>query len=94
VHLKDVDGALADEVAAGRIGFADAVRAGLFLPLGRGSADVAAMVSVLEDRGYAGWYVLEQDIMLDAEPTGEGSAGEGPVANVRVSLDYLEGFAA
>jgi len=89
VHLKDVDGDLADEVAAGGVGFADAVRAGLFLPLGRGSVDVAAIVSVLEERGYDGWYVLEQDVMLDAEPT-----GEGPAANVRVSLDYLEGLTA
>ena len=89
VHLKDVDGPLAEEVAAGRTTFGDAVRSGLFLPLGQGSVDVAAMVSVLEVRGYDGWYVLEQDVMLDAEPT-----GEGPVANVRASLDFLERFVA
>jgi inosose dehydratase len=89
VHLKDVDGPLAEEVAAGRTAFGDAVRSGLFLPLGQGSVDVAALVSVLEARGYDGWYVLEQDVMLDAEP-----AGEGPVANVRASLDFLERFVA
>lgn len=89
VHLKDVDGPLAAEVAAGRRPFAEAVRAGLFQPLGQGTVDVAAMIAALEARGYEGWYVLEQDIMLDDEPT-----DEGPVANVRASLDYLERVAA
>jgi inosose dehydratase len=89
VHLKDVDGQLAGEVAAGRLPFGDAVRAGLFRPLGQGTVDIAAMVSVLEAQGYDGWYVLEQDIMLDGDPT-----GAGPMADVRVSLDYLARVAA
>jgi inosose dehydratase len=89
VHLKDVDGPLAAEVAAGRLPFGEAVRAGLFLPLGQGTVDIAAMVSVLEAEGYAGWYVLEQDVMLDAEPS-----DAGPIANVRASLDYLDEVAA
>jgi inosose dehydratase len=89
VHLKDVDGALAAEVAAGDLPFGAAVRAGLFRPLGQGSVDVAAMISVLEAAGYDGWYVLEQDVMLDAEPS-----DAGPVANVRASLDYLDEVAA
>jgi inosose dehydratase len=86
VHLKDVDGPLAAEVASGRTSFGDAVRDGLFRPLGQGTVDIAAMVSVLEASGYEGWYVLEQDVMLDEEPV-----DEGPMANVRASLDYLEG---
>jgi len=87
VHLKDVDGPLATEVAEGRMPFGDAVRTGLFRPLGQGTVDIATMIEVLEARGYDGWYVLEQDVMLDGEP-----ADEGPVANVRASLDYLERF--
>ena len=86
IHLKDVDGPLAAEVAAGRMPFGDAVRDGLFRPLGQGTVDIAAMISVLDASGYEGWYVLEQDVMLDAEPV-----DAGPMANVRVSLDYLEG---
>lgn len=86
IHLKDVDGPLAAEVAAGRMPFGDAVRDGLFRPLGQGTVDIAAMVSVLDASGYEGWYVLEQDVMLDAEPV-----DAGPMANVRASLDYLEG---
>ena len=84
VHLKDVDQALADQVIAGDIPFGHAVKQGIFRPLGQGDVDIAAMVSTLEAAGYQGWYVLEQDVMLDAEPT-----DEGPAHDVRACLDYL-----
>jgi inosose dehydratase len=89
VHLKDVDRALADRVIAGELAFGEAVRAGIFRPLGQGAVDIAAMVRTLEDAGYQGWYVLEQDVMLDGPPE-----GEGPVADVRRSLAYLQGVTA
>ena len=88
VHLKDVDRALADEVVAGTRTFADAVRAGLFVPLGTGDVDITGIVAALEGAGYQGWYVLEQDVMLPGEPE-----GEGPVADVRRCLTYLTGGA-
>jgi inosose dehydratase len=84
VHLKDVDAALAQQVVAGSLAFGDAVRAGMFCPLGDGDVDIAGLVGTLEAAGYEGWYVLEQDVMLDAEP-----AEVGPVADVRRSLDFL-----
>ena len=86
VHLKDVDSALAGRVADGSLTFADAVRDGLFVPLGTGSVDVNGIVDTLEGAGYQGWYVLEQDVMLDGPPD-----DEGPVGNVRQSLDFLLG---
>jgi inosose dehydratase len=86
VHLKDVDSALAAQVVAGSLAFGDAVRAGLFVPLGRGDVDVTGIVDALEGAGYQGWYVLEQDVMLADEPD-----GEGPVSDVRQCLDYLTG---
>ncbi|QIK66670.1 TIM barrel protein [Nocardioides sp. HDW12B] len=85
VHLKDVDGELAERVIAGETSFGDAVRDGLFVPLGEGSVDVATLVRTLEGAGYGGWYVLEQDVKLAGRPE-----GEGPVADVRRCLDYLE----
>ena len=84
VHLKDVDAALAARVIAGEVLFGDAVRAGVFRPLGDGDVDIADLVQTLEAAGYDGWYVLEQDVMLDDEPD-----DVGPVANVRRSLDFL-----
>ncbi|GIF51614.1 inosose dehydratase [Asanoa ferruginea] len=90
VHLKDVDAASAARVRAGEVSYTDAVRAGLYRPLGDGDVDIAAIVGALTAAGYAGWYVLEQDTMLDAEP----AAGEGPVADVRRSLEHLRKVAA
>jgi len=85
VHLKDVDGALATRVRAGDLTYSDAVGEGLYRPLGAGSVAVAEFVAVLERAGYAGWYVLEQDAMLDADPPPDG----GPIADVRASQEFL-----
>ena len=51
-----------------RILYNDAVRAGVFRPLGEGAARIRDVLGHLKGAGYAGWYVLEQDVMLDAEP--------------------------
>jgi inosose dehydratase len=42
-------------------------------------------VRTLEGIGYTGWYVMEQDTILDAEP----APGGGPVQSVRESVAYL-----
>ncbi|MFN8192527.1 MAG: TIM barrel protein [Nocardioidaceae bacterium] len=84
VHLKDVDANLAGRVAAGDLAFGEAVREGMFQPLGQGDVDIRGLVEALEGAGYDGWYVLEQDVMLAGEP-----GGEGPLADVRTSLDFL-----
>jgi len=85
VHLKDVAAPRADEVRTGRSTYTAAVSAGLYRPLGRGDLDLATLVAALEDAGYTGWYVMEQDTVLTAEPP----PGEGPLADVRASLDWL-----
>jgi inosose dehydratase len=68
VHLKDVDGDLGARVRQGSLSYNDAVRGGLFRPLGEGAAQIADVLDELRKTGYAGWYVLEQDVMLDGEP--------------------------
>jgi len=90
VHLKDVDAAWAERVRSGEVGYTDAVRAGMYRPLGDGDVDVAGIVTTLTANGYEGWYVLEQDTMLDTDPP----AGEGPVLDVRRSLEHLRKVAA
>ncbi|GAA4215653.1 TIM barrel protein [Actinocatenispora rupis] len=85
VHLKDVDAALATAVRDGRIPYSEAVRDGLYRPLGAGDVDLAGVLGALGAAGYAGWYVLEQDTVLAAEP----AAGAGPVDDVRRSLEHL-----
>jgi len=86
VHLKDVDATLAQQVITGELAFQDAVRAGMFCPLGQGDVDIAALVRELEVAGYDGWYVLEQDVMLDDD----GQAAD-TTEHVRSSLDFLLG---
>jgi inosose dehydratase len=85
VHLKDVDRDLAGRVATGSLDYEEAVRGGLFRPLGGGDVDVGSVLGALEHAGYDGWYVLEQDVMLDGEP------GDGPANEVGKSLAYLKG---
>jgi inosose dehydratase len=80
-----VDRLLADLVAAGKVGFEEAVRQGVFKPLGDGDVDTGRVIGLLEKSGYAGWYVLEQDIMLAGEP----EEGEGPIDDVRKSLNFV-----
>lgn len=85
VHLKDLRADLATEVRQRRLGYREAVARGLFPPLGRGDAPVARVVERLEQGGYRGLYVLEQDCMLEADPP----QGRGPIEDVRRSLEFL-----
>jgi inosose dehydratase len=88
-HLKDVDAAWARQVQDQRVGYTDAVRRGMYRPLGHGDVDVAAIVASLEGQGYDGWYVLEQDTVLT-----EATTGEGPVGDVWTSAEYVRGLLA
>jgi inosose dehydratase len=86
VHLKDVDLDLARRLAMRDLGFKEAAQRGVFRPLGDGDVDLGRLLELLERAHYRGWYVLEQDIVVDAEPR----EGEGPVVDVRKSLTFLE----
>lgn len=86
-HLKDVDAALAAKVQAGELTYTQAVAAGMYVPLGAGDVDIAGIVKALEDSGFDGWYVMEQDNILEAEP----SAEDGPLADVLTSVAFLQG---
>ena len=83
-HLKDVDATLAAKVQSGELSYTDAVRAGMYTPLGTGDIDIAGIVSVLRDNGFDGWFVMEQDTILDGAPD-----GDGPLADVRAGVAYL-----
>ena len=86
-HLKDVDDQVAAKVRAGRLTYTEAVAQGMYRPLGSGDVDVASIVNTLQGNGYGGWFVLEQDTILTEKPS-----GEGPVADVRTSADYVRGL--
>ena len=86
VHLKDVDYELAARLARRELDFREAAKRGAFRPLGEGDVDVGLLLDVLEGEGYSGWYVLEQDTVVETEP----EEGEGPVVDVGKSLEYVE----
>ncbi|WP_181783106.1 TIM barrel protein [Pseudonocardia pini] len=83
-HFKDVDLGLARQVQEGLKTYTEAVRAGMYRPLGAGDVDFESIVTSLRGRGYDGWYVLEQDTILTEAPTGVGPAGD-----VHASVEHL-----
>ncbi|GAA4685497.1 TIM barrel protein [Phytohabitans rumicis] len=83
VHLKDVDADYAAKVRAGELTYTEAVRAGMYRPLGKGDVDIAGIVRTLVD--YQGWYVMEQDAILSGPE-------DDPLPDVRASVEYLRGL--
>ncbi len=89
-HLKDVDMAWAIKVRSHEITYYDGVTKGLYQPLGQGDVDIRAIVRSLIKAGYDGWFVLEQDNVVSAEP----SANAGPIADAKASVTFLRGVLA
>ena len=84
VHAKDVRASIAEQVRRGELTYTEAVRRGIYVPLGEGDVGFAAIVRSLDEAGYDGWYVLEQDTILPGEPD-DG----GPLKDVERSLRFL-----
>ena len=85
-HLKDVSMAGIERVRSGETSYFDAVAAdSLYRPLGQGDIDIRAIVQSLTLAGFDGWYVLEQDRVVVAEPL----AGDGPIRDARASVEFL-----
>lgn len=87
VHLKDVDVAIAARVLSRELTLVEGVQHGLFRVLGTGDVAVDDVVVALEEHGYEGWYVLEQDVALTRGLPAEGS---GPIEDVQQCLDFLQ----
>lgn len=88
VHAKDVRAELVGKVRSGELTYTEAVAQGIYVPLGQGDVDLVAIVAALDEAGFDGWYVLEQDTMVAGDPT-----EEGPVRDVRASLNRLREIA-
>lgn len=88
VHAKDVRLDIVARVRSGELSYTEAVRAGIYVPLGQGDVDFPAIVADLQGAGFDGWWVLEQDTILSEEPV-----DEGPVGDVRRSLEHLRSLA-
>ena len=86
VHLKDVRAELAERVRSGELSYAEAVAQRMYVPLGEGDVPIERIVRSLEASGYTGWYVLEQDTILQSDPT---SSDDAPIGDVSCSVGYL-----
>ena len=84
-HLKDVDASLAAEVQAGKLTYTEALPRGMYTPLGAGDVDIAGIVTALRSNGFDGWFVMEQDTILDGEPD-----DEGPLRDVQASVTFMQ----
>lgn len=89
VHIKDADLGVAKRLNAGEITLMEAVQSGIFPPVGEGDLDIARVITLLEESGYSGWYVLEQDAAITGEVP---DVGAGPIEDVQESLNYLRGL--
>lgn len=75
----------AERARAKDITYTEAVRDGLYPPLGSSDVRMADIVGALENSGYTGWYVMEQDIILIEN----AASRPGPPTDVAESLAVL-----
>jgi len=83
VHIKDVDARILGEARGKKLNFEQAVGAGVFSRIGAGCIDFEAFFRFLADSGYAGWAIVEQDVIY-------GKTLVQPVESMRGSLSYLK----
>jgi inosose dehydratase len=84
VHIKDIDAAVLEESNRKKLNFDQAVEAGVFSQIGEGCIDFPAFFRTLQENGYSGWCVVEQDIKY-------GVSTVSPKASMEASLRYLQG---
>jgi len=83
VHLKDIYDKPVNEARQRRMNFHEAVRHGIFAPLGKGSIDFSKVISLLQRGHFDGWVVVEADVL----PGGVGA--DAPLPNAIAGREYL-----
>lgn len=61
VHLKDVRPSVIEQVRCENLSFLEGVKRGTFTVPGDGAIDFTAVFSMLNDKGYKGWMVVEAE---------------------------------
>jgi inosose dehydratase len=78
IHLKDLNGGVLAELQRLQLGFEEGIRRRVFTELGTGVLDVPRLLAALQDIGYDGWLMVEQD-----------STWLTPADSARTSRTYL-----
>jgi inosose dehydratase len=81
VHFKDFSPSAYARTRAESLDYSGAIRLGIFCELGKGSVDFRAVLRELQSAHYAGWIVVEQDVL-----PGMGTPAESAQRN----RDYLK----
>jgi len=89
-HLKDVNLKVVEKVRSGQLSYYEAVKQGLYTPLGQGDVDVRSIIKNLMAGNYQGWFTLEQDNVVDSDP----AAGSGPVSDASQSVQFIKKVAS
>ncbi len=76
MHLKDFEPKVLEHAKAQNWTYKQMIGEGVFCELGLGAVDFAAALQMLRDTGYAGWLVVEQDVL-----PGMGSPAESATRN-------------
>ncbi len=84
LHLKDCDPAVAAACRAQERDHFQATAAGVFCPLGEGEVDFPGLITAMQERGYTGWAIVEQDILTDDM--------DAPKRYAQANRDYLRGL--
>jgi inosose dehydratase len=63
VHFKDFDPLIGREALRENYDYFKSVEKGVFCELGKGNVDFESIVGLLNDKGYEGWIVVEQDVL-------------------------------
>lgn len=83
VHLKDARSSKLEEIVAEAAPVQEIWRRKAFCALGDGNIDIEQVLAALADIGYAGWLVVEQDVLPDPRNPGQ------PAADQRRNREYL-----
>ena len=65
LHLKDCDMAIRERAAGEGLDYFAATRAGVFCELGDGVVNFPGVIDAMTQRGYNGWAIVEQDVLVD-----------------------------
>ncbi len=63
VHFKDCEPSVAERSRTEGWDYFKSVGSGVFCELGKGAVDFREIVKMLKERAYAGWIVVEQDVL-------------------------------
>jgi inosose dehydratase len=87
VHLKDARAAVLRDIVEAGGGMREVWSGGAFVPLGDGDLDLPAFMAGLQDAGFDGWIVIEQDTIPRA-----GDSIDRVIADQRTNREALKAW--